>query len=109
MPFSTSGVVTTTEDFRELSDGNGVRGGPGTNLGAGPNDLIAFYRTPEQAATLPGVAQFVQPGTHSVATGTAGSTTAAFVNTTFTGAAGTSAYTVGDLVTALKALGLIAA
>jgi hypothetical protein len=108
MPFSTSGIVTTTEDFRQLSDGNGTRGGPGTNLGSGPTDLIAFYRTPAQSATLPGVAQFAQPVSPNVATSAAGSVTAVFTGTTFTGGSGTSAYSVGDLVTALKKLGLIA-
>ena len=37
----------------------------------------------------------------------AGSTTAVYVNTTFPGASGSTAYTVGDIVTALKALGLL--
>ena len=39
----------------------------------------------------------------------AGSTTAVYTNTTFSGGTGTTAYTVGDIVKALKALGLIAA
>jgi hypothetical protein len=108
MPFTTDGIITTTEDFRELSDGNGARGGPGTNLGAGPTDLIAFYRTPGQAATLPGVPQFAQPTTPSVATTAVGTGAEVHVDTTFTGGSGTSAYSVGDLITALKALGLIA-
>ena len=42
---------------------------------------------------------------HTVA---AGATTAVFTNTTFDGSIGTTAYTVGDLVAALKTLGLIA-
>lgn len=41
---------------------------------------------------------------HTVA---AGSTTAAYVNTTYDGSIGTTAYTVGDIVAALKTLGLI--
>lgn len=43
--------------------------------------------------------------THTVA---AGATTTVFTNTTFDGGIGTTAYTVGDLVAALKTLGLIA-
>lgn len=48
-----------------------------------------------------------QPGgnTHTVA---AGATTGVFVNTTFDGSVGTSAYTIGDIVAALKTHGLLA-
>ncbi|HQU07385.1 MAG TPA: hypothetical protein PL140_09155 [Ferrovaceae bacterium] len=42
--------------------------------------------------------------THTVA---AGSTTAVYTNTTFDGSIGTTAYTVGDIVAALKTLGII--
>jgi hypothetical protein len=56
-----------------------------------------------------GAAPVVQQGaavnTHTVA---AGATTAVFTNTTFDGTLGTTAYTIGDLVAALKNLGLIA-
>jgi hypothetical protein len=41
---------------------------------------------------------------HTVA---AGSTTAAYVNTTYDGSIGSTAYTIGDVVAALKTLGLI--
>ena len=37
----------------------------------------------------------------------AGSTTAVYVNTTFPGVSGNTAYTIGDIVTALKAYGLL--
>ena len=37
----------------------------------------------------------------------AGSTTAVYVNTTFPGASGSTAYSIGDIVTALKAYGLL--
>lgn len=42
--------------------------------------------------------------THTVA---AGSTTAVFTNTTFDGGAGGNAYTIGDIVAAAKAHGLL--
>lgn len=49
-----------------------------------------------------------QTASASVTTVTAGSTTAVYVNTSFDGGIGTTAYTVGDVVKALKNLGLIA-
>jgi hypothetical protein len=63
---------------------------PNTKLGA-------FGTTP---AAQPGSAT----NTHTVA---AGSTTAVYTNTTFDGSIGSTAYTVGDIVAALKTLGLI--
>jgi hypothetical protein len=48
-------------------------------------------------------------GTGNTHTVTAGSTTSVFVNTTFDGSTGSSAYTVGDMVKALKAAGILAA
>ena len=39
----TTGTRTVTSNVRQLSDGNGLRGGPGTVLGQGPTDLIGFY------------------------------------------------------------------
>lgn len=50
-----------------------------------------------------------QNGTGNVHTVTAGSTTNVFTNTTFDGSTGSTAYTVGDIVKALKAYGLLAA
>ncbi len=72
----------------------------GTLLGQSAADKIAFYgATP--------VAQPASPSgnTH---TPTAGATTAVFVNTTFDGSIGSTAYTIGDIVIALKNLGILA-
>lgn len=81
---------------RQLSDQNSQ----GTTLGTSAIDKIGFY----------GQTTVVQPtaaaNVHTVA---AGATTAAYVNTTFDGSIGSTAYTVGDLVAALKTLGLIKA
>ena len=43
MTVTTSGTVTTTSYVRQLSDGNGQNGGPGTTLGQSPSDLISFF------------------------------------------------------------------
>lgn len=51
---STVGTVTTTSNVRQLSDGNGLNGGPGTSLGISPSDKIGHF----------GVAPVVQPGTN---------------------------------------------
>lgn len=40
---TTVGNVTTTSNVRQLSDGNGVGGGPGTQLGQGPTDKVGFW------------------------------------------------------------------
>ena len=72
----------------------------GTTLGQSAADLVGFY----------GATPVAQPGSPAgnTHTPTAGSTTNVFVNTTFDGSIGSSAYTVGDIVTALKNLGLLA-
>lgn len=67
-----------------------------------------------QATTVPlgfyGATPIVQPASPSNITGTAsaGATTAIYVNTTFNGGITGTNYTVGDIVAALKNLGLIA-
>lgn len=57
-------------------------------------------------ATTPPTGQPTANG--DVTVGDAGSTTAVYRSTTFPGSAGSTKYTIGDIVTALKAYGLIA-
>ena len=91
--------LTVSAAVRQLSDGNSQ----GTQLGlvtnaAGLPDKVGLY----------GATPVIQP----VATGTAGgftanAGTAANSLSTWTGATGVSAYSIGDIVTALKALGAL--
>jgi len=70
----------------------------GTELGQSATDKISFYgATPVEQATP-------AADVHTVA---AGSVTSVFVNTTFDGTTGTTAYTVGDIVAILKKMGLL--
>lgn len=78
---------------------NSPKTGGGNIEGQSATDKNAFY----------GATPIVQPtAAANVHTVTAGSTTTVFVNTSFDGTIGSTAYTVGDLVAALKNLGLIA-
>ena len=90
-------MTATTTTFaapRLLSDQNSQ----GTQLGDSATDLVGFYgSTPVAQATPAG----------NVTTVAAGSTTNVFVNTTFSGGVGTTAYTVGDVVAVLKGMGLL--
>lgn len=72
----------------------------GTKIGTATTQKLGFFNaTP-----------VVQPnGTGNTHTVAAGATTNVFTNTTFDGSTGSTAYTVGDVVKALKALGLLAA
>ncbi len=70
----------------------------GTKIGTATTQKLGFYNaTP-----------VVQPAANTdTTTGAAGGTTTVFLNTTYTGG-GTAAYTVGGVVAALKAIGLLA-
>ena len=71
-----------------------------TILGNAPTDTFGVY----------GVTPVVQPAGTGVTAGfTAGMGTAVLDDSTFTGNTGTAAYTIGDVVKALKDLGLLAA
>lgn len=72
----------------------------GTQLGQTAADLIGFYGAAPVAQATPAA---------NVHTVTAGSTTTVFVNTSFDGSVGTTAYTIGDIVVILKGLGILKA
>ena len=74
-------------------------GGSPYTLGNSPASLVGAY----------GATPIPQPAsTGNVHTVAAGATTGVFTNTTFDGSLGMTAYTVGDLVAALKTLGFLA-
>ncbi len=87
-------AITTSPHY--LIDGDSTDG-----TAIAPNGgLVSFF----------GATGSTQPtAAGNTTTVTAGSTTAVYTNTTFSGGTGSTAYTVGDIVKALKSLGLIAA
>jgi hypothetical protein len=92
-----TGNVTATTG---TSTFNNVEITGNTGIGNAATDTVGFY----------GATKVAQPATTGTTTGfTAGSGTAAKDDSTFTGNTGTAAYTVGDIVKALKNLGLLAA
>jgi len=112
---SMSGGVGTVESP------NTVLAGPASGVTAAASAFRAIVTADLPAALSPttltvsghsgfyGTAAVVQPTAGHVTTLTgAGSTDEVFANSTFTGGTGSSAYTVGDIVLALKQLGLIA-
>ncbi len=71
----------------------------GTKLGQSSTDKVGFF----------GATPVAQQSTTGTTTGfTAGGGTTATSSSTLTGGTGTSAYTVGDIVLALKNLGVLA-
>jgi hypothetical protein len=73
--------------------------GTGTKIGTATGQKLGFYNA----------APVIQQATTGTTTGfTAGSGTAAKDDSTFTGNVGSAAYTIGDIVRALKNLGLMA-
>lgn len=76
-------------------------------IGDGSSDGVQHPNVPLGLFGATPVAQPVGGG-GNVHTPAAGATTAVFVNTTFDGSLGTNAYTIGDIVKALKQLGVIA-
>jgi hypothetical protein len=87
----------TMTDAKNIAVGTAT----GTKIGTATTQKLGFFNA----------APVVQPvgGGGSVATGAAGSTTTVFLNTTFVSGTGASAYTIADIVGALKAVGLLAA
>jgi len=73
--------------------------GTGTKIGTATSQKLGFYNA----------APVVQYSTVGTTTGfTAGSGSAVLADSTFTGDSGATAYTIGDVVRALKTLGLLA-
>ena len=89
---SAPNVVATTNIRSEGANPDGHQ------YGASVTDPVGFF----------GVTPIVQPASVSQThTPSAGATTSVFVNTTFDGGISGTAYAVGDIVAALKNLGLI--
>jgi len=98
---SSTGVITVNAGLTFADAKNiVVNATTGTKIGTATTQKLGFYNaTP-----------VVQPATTGTTTGfTAGSGTTAKSDSTYTGNTGTAAYTVGDIVLALKNLGFLAA
>ena len=95
-----TGLVSFTNGM-SIADGKNIALATttGTNIGTATTQKLGFY----------GVTPAVQPiASTDKTTGTSGSSTGVSLDTTFKGNGGTAAYTVGGVVTSLKALGLLA-
>lgn len=95
-------ALATFDGSMSISDAGNVALGStnGTRFGTATTQKIGFFNA----------VPVTQPnGTGNVHTVAAGSTTSVFTNTTFDGSTGSTAYTVGDIVKALKSVGLLAA
>jgi len=77
----------------------GHNGPEGLSIGIATTDLVGFYGATPVARTS---------SSGNITGFSAGSGTASKSDSTWTGASGSTAYTVGDIVTILKAYGLIA-
>lgn len=93
-------VASTVISASNIATHLSLQNSQGTLLGNSATDLVGFW----------GATPIAQPGSPAgnVHTVTAGSTTAVYVNTTFDGTIGSTAYTIGDIVIALKNAGLLA-
>jgi hypothetical protein len=73
--------------------------GTGSKIGTATNQKLGFYNaTPIVQPTSPGITVFTNAGVGTVVR----------ADTTFTGGAGSTEYTIGDIVRVLKNLGLMA-
>lgn len=78
-------------------------------VGSGSDDGMVVGRSSSHKISFYNATPVVQYSTTGTTTGfTAGSGTAAKDDSTYTGNTGSTAYTVGDIVNALKTAGLIA-
>lgn len=91
-------MQTETSSNKNVQPGTAPGSSDGYDLGQSAADFVGFFGAPPVVQPTPAT------NVHTVA---AGSTTAVFVNTTFDGTIGSTAYTLGDIVAALKTLGLI--
>ena len=99
---SNNDVVDVTSTGLTINDTYNLTVGSttGTKIGTATTQKLGFYNA----------APVVQPNTTGTTAGfTAGTGTTVVSGSTFTGNTGTSAYTVGDIVNALKKVGLLAA
>jgi hypothetical protein len=99
-PITTSGSVTLTGAVAMNATTLATDTTTGLKIATATNQRLGFYNS----------TPVVQPNTTGTTTGfTAGAGSAVDSAATFTGNTGSTAYTIGDIVKALKTLGLLAA